>query len=42
VWLTLGHARQRAEASEQLTIAAMGAQGKGDAISKQLREWDDG
>lgn len=40
-WAELGHARHRAEMSERLMIAAMGAQAKGDAITKQLREWEE-
>jgi hypothetical protein len=38
-WLALGHARQRAEAAERLMIAAMGAQSKSDAVTKQMRQW---
>lgn len=40
-WLEVGHARHRAEAGERLMIAAMGAQGKNETITKQLREWED-
>lgn len=39
-WLEIGYARQRAEASEQLVITAMGAQSNNDAITKKLREWE--
>jgi hypothetical protein len=37
----LGYARHRAEMSERLMIAAMGAQWDGKAIEKQLRKWDE-
>lgn len=38
-WATLGFARHRQAMAEQLSIAAMGAQGKGDTIKATLKEW---
>jgi len=40
-WVALGAGRQRREFTAQLVIARMAAHGERDAITKQLREWDD-
>jgi len=39
-WAVLGFARDRAEKSEQLKIAAMAARGKEDSLKATLKEWD--
>jgi hypothetical protein len=39
-WLSLGTARHRGERAEFLHLAALAAQGKGEAIERVLRELD--
>jgi hypothetical protein len=39
-WLSVGASRRRAERAEFLHLAALAAQGKGEAIERVLRELD--
>jgi hypothetical protein len=39
-FLYFANRRRLAELSENLVVAALGAQGGGDAIKSQLREWE--
>ena len=40
-WAMLGFARKRAEAAEDLRVAALAQREKTEAINRQLKEWTD-
>jgi hypothetical protein len=38
-WLGLARGRRRTQLAEALAVAALGAQGKGEDIKRQIKEW---